>query len=67
MLSDSLIQQQPLRLTQRSLLELSRDLIPQLLDETNPLVGRKHSESLNDLLGIHPRVTSDHDGTAAER
>jgi hypothetical protein len=49
------------------LFDLPRDLIPQLLDEPSPLVGRKHPKGLNDLLGIHPRVPSDHDGIADEQ
>ena len=67
MLPDALVQQVPLGLTQRSLLKLPRDLIPKFLDETSPLVDRKSSEGLNDLLGIHLHVTSDPDGTADQR
>ena len=67
MLPDALVEQAPLGLTQRSLLKLSRDLVPELLDEPSPLVDRKSSEGLNDLLGIHLHVTSDPDGTADQR
>lgn len=58
MLSDSLVQEMLLRLTQRQPLEVPRDLIPEFLYETNPLVSRQPSEGLNDLLRIHPYVTS---------
>src|SRR6266849_2242609 len=64
MLSDPLVQEALLRLTQRFPLELPCDLIPEFLDEANSLVGRQPSEGLNDLLGIHPHVTSHHDRTA---
>ena len=67
MLSDSLVQETLLRLTERFPLELPCDLIPEFLDETNPLVGRQPSEGLNDLLGIHSHVTSHRDRTAAGR
>jgi len=67
MLPDSFIQQAALRLTQRSLLKLPRDLLPELFDETNPLVGWESSEGFNDFLGVHLRVTSDRDGTVFER
>ncbi len=59
MLPDSLVQEAMLRLTQRSLLELPGDLIPEFLDEANALVSWEASKSFNDLLGIHLRVTSD--------
>ncbi len=64
MLSDSLVQETLLRLAERLPLELPCDLIPEFLDEANPLVGRQPSEGLNDFLGIHPHVTSHHDRTA---
>ncbi len=58
MLPDALVQEALLGLTQRSLLELPGDLVPELLDEPGPLADRKSSEGLNDLLGIHLHVTS---------
>jgi hypothetical protein len=67
MLPDSLVEQAAVGLGQRSPFELSRDLIPELLDETSPLVDRKSPEGLNDLSGVHLHVTCDRDGTARER
>ena len=67
MLSDSLVQETLLRLTQRFPLELLCDLIPEFPDEANPLVGRQPSEGLNDLLSIHAHVTSHRDRTADGR
>ena len=67
MLSDALVQQPPFGLTQRPLLEISRNLVPELLDEPGPLIDRKSSEGLYDLLGIHLHVTSDCDDTADRR
>jgi hypothetical protein len=67
MLPDSLVQEAPFGITQRSLLELSRDLIPEFLDKTSPLIDWKSSEGLNELLGVHLHVTSDCDGTSGER
>lgn len=64
MLSDALVQQAPVGLTQRSLLKILRNLVPELLHEPSPLGDRKASEGLNDLLGIHLHLTLQRDGTA---
>jgi len=67
MLSDSLVQEALLRVTQWLLLELSCDLIPEFLDKTGPLFGGEPSKSFDDLLGIHCDVTSYRDPTAYRR
>jgi hypothetical protein len=64
MLPDALVQQTPFGLTQRSLLQLPRKLIPELLDEPSPLGDRKPSKGLNNLPGIHRLLTSHRDDTA---
>jgi len=64
MLSDSLVQEALLRVTQWLLLELSCDLIPEFLDKTGPLFGGESPKSLHDLLDIHCDVTSYRDPTA---
>ena len=64
MLTDSLIEEPLLRLTQRLLRELLCDLVPQLLDKANTVTSRQLAEGLDDLLRIHLRVTPARDGTA---
>ena len=67
MLPDSLVQQAAFGVAQRSLLELSGDLVPELLDETNSFVHRKSSEGVNDLLSVHLHGPSACDSTAGRR
>ncbi len=67
MLSDPLVQEPPLRVTQRVLLEVTCDLIPEFLDKTGPLFGRKPPKGFNDLLSIHLEATSHRDVTATRR
>ena len=64
MFSNSLVQEALLGLTQRLLIELLGDLVPELLNETNAIIGRKLSEGFDDLLRIHLHVTPGRDGTA---
>ena len=64
MLTDSLIEEPLLRLTQRLLREIPCDLVPKLLDKTNTVTSRQLAEGLDDLLRIHLRVTPARDGTA---
>ena len=40
MFSNAFVQEALLRLTQRLLIELLHDLVPELLNETNALIGR---------------------------
>ena len=64
MFSNSLVQETLLRITQRLLIELLGDLVPELLNETNAIIARKLSEGVDDLLRIHLHVTPGRDGTA---
>jgi len=67
MLSDPLVQEALLRVTQRLLLELLCDLMPEFLDKTRPLVGWEPSKGFNDLPRIHLKITSHRDVTADRR
>ena len=64
MFSNALVQEALLRLTQRLLIEFLGDLVPELLNETNAIIGRKLAEGFDDLLRIHLHVTPGRDGTA---
>ena len=64
MFLNSLVQEALLPLIQRLLIELLCDLVPELLNETNAIIGRKLSEGFDDLLRIHLHVTPGRDGTA---
>ena len=56
MFSNSLVEQALLRLTQQLPIKILLNLVPELLNETNAIIGRKLSEGFDDLLRIHLHV-----------